>query len=331
MKAGTDFSSAADPLTGAPMTRVGFAATCAMAMSRFRGDPGVVLQTSSGSSGPALVLPRRAADVANTFSRVARHYVARFGEAPRRVALIGGISHQATSEGVDLAGIAIRSFDPEDREGLEGFSPDAISIYPNLMRRLLADDIENLTDLRAIKLGGERVFPSDVARISAMGRDLQILEQFGSTEMPAVALRDHCGGRFCKKFSLSLDRFTFAGASDDGWRPLIVRDNFDGLLADPGGYYDTGDEALWQNGSVIDIRRRGDPANAFFEAAEMLLDTGAVNVQFNNATEEVSVESDVPQPASVEVGGRPYRVRTVERIVRAPSNKLPLLIDARRQ
>lgn len=312
------------------VTRLDLAFECEKVIAALGNSPETILQYSSGTSGTPLVFPRRQSDIVDTFRRVASYFVARHGHLPQRVALVGGISHMEASNKFSLGEIAVESFEPGDWKSIASFDPDAISIYPNLFRELAAAPGINLRSLKAIKLGGERVYQSDVAKAHKRFKGVQVLEQFGSTEMPAIALREHIDGIFNEVFTLDHTRFAFlCDMETDGWQPILVRDNFGDLLVELPGYYDTGDELLIHSGKVCEIRRAGDPANAFFSAMELCLAEGCTNLQFDLGNRLFFYTGNTEIFKPVTVNGVDFVPRKCDSLsFGRNSGKLPVLVSS---
>jgi len=295
------------------------------------GDADVVWQVSSGTSEVPIRVPRARADIEDTFARVARPFVREFGRLPARVALLGGVSHEAVAADGAIGSVVLRSFtvvDALDERGiaaLDAFSPEAVSCYPSVARELVDAPGLVLARLLAIKLGGERVFAADVERLSRRFPGSLLIEQYGSTEAPAVALRVHRGGRRSERFELETGRFSFLLAPGDGWRPLVVRDGCPHAPAALRAFYDTGDEVLVRAGQVVDVRRRGDPAAQYFELADALLAQGCRQVRVDPHRGRLEYTGDVRLPAVLSHAGSTLHAVHAESLPRGSSRKLPLL------
>ncbi|MGH9805679.1 MAG: hypothetical protein ACRD9W_00175 [Terriglobia bacterium] len=307
---------------------------CRAFVSRLTEDPDsvrkkhgeILLQTSSGSTGAPLIVPRLLADVADVFVRASRYFVRRHGHPPKRIAMLGGISHFGAAQHLSFNKVELVAFKAEEKDALRDFSPDVISCYPSILRELLHDKTLHLPDLKAIKLGGEKVFPSDVKKAAVKFAGVQLIEQYGSTEMPAVAFREHGQQELRQGFEFETQRFRIAELGSDGWHELLVQDLWQPLLVRAEGYYRTGDEVLVHDGRVIDIRRIGDKSNAYFGAAEKLLAAGCVNVQFDLDADSLMYVGDAELPERVTANSRWFKTVNVEKIERLDgSNKLPLV------
>lgn len=298
-----------------------------------RGEPveGIVIQQSGGSSGSTpLQLPRTRAEMnwlgGTLLSRYFRHH----GRLPQRVAFVGGISHMAATHRarIDLP-MEVESFTGGELMALDAFDPQVISMYPSFARTLVADPRLRLASLDAVKLGGEPLLPSDLLGLRRRFGAIVVVEQLGSTEMPAVALRTHGPGPDTG-YQLSTDRYDFAFQEHDGWQPLVVRDRFPDRAFPLDGWYDTGDEVQVVGGSIGVLRRRGDPSFVLRGELDALLADGCVNVQIlpREAQLLCSPGSSPPGP-SVTLGGRTLAVRIEPPYRLVDSNKLPLWLDTR--
>ena len=274
----------------------------------------ILLQTSSGSTGEPIIVPRLLADVADVFVRASRYFVRRYGHPPKRIAMLGGISHFGAAQHLSFDKVELVALKADEIGALRKFSPDVVSCYPSILRELLNDRSLRLPDLKAIKLGGERVFSTDVKKTSLKFAGVQLLEQYGSTEMPAVAFREHGKDKSRQGFELETRRFRIADLGLGGWHELLVQDLWEALLVRAEGYYRTGDEVLVRQGRAIDIRRIGDKSNPFFGAAEKLLAAGCVNVQFDLNAGRLMYVGDVDLPRRVKANARWFETLSVDRL-----------------
>lgn len=287
-------------------------------------DPDVVIQVSSGSTGRPLLIPRTRRDVGDIARRVWTPLVERFGRPPARIALIGGISHSQAAMKLDLGEISIRSFEPGAIADLVDFDPVVISCYPSIVRELLRDLPVAMPGLSAFKLGGERIFQADLDKIFCRFPGTVVIEQFGSTEVPAVAVRVLEEGKQ-PPYQLQPERFQYEIAEGDGWHPLLVKDQFEGLLFPIGAFYETGDEVLVEGMDIVEVRRIGDKNAEYYSAAELLLaGDGCINIQFRPDRREV-IFAGSHAPHHVDVNEMQYRVIEGEPVRIKPSNKLPLV------
>ncbi|MDV6235487.1 AMP-binding protein [Leptospira ellisii] len=289
----------------------------------------VIIQASSGSTSEPLLIPRSKADVADIAKRVIRPYVESFRSYPERIALFGGISHTEAAVKLQMGSISMRSFQLEESDRLDEFDPHVVSCYPSVIRELIDDGSVSLSGLKAIKLGGERIYSSDLKKIFQRFPGILLIEQYGSTEMPAVALRTFTNAEDESFYLLQNERFAYQIPLEiDGWHPLVVRDNFPGLLFPIGRFYDMGDDVLCKSGRIVDVRRRGDRSFEFREEVEQLLDLGLTNVQIDTNRAEVfySGASGPGSVGSFSIKGKKYSLlkQKLNRI--HPSNKLPVLV-----
>lgn len=291
---------------------------------RTGGTPeGIVIQVSSGSTGAPLRIPRTREDVGDIATRVATPFVRRFGHAPRRIALIGGISHSEAAAKLGVRSMEMRSFDYPELTGLGEYRPDVISCYPSVLREI--PEVLQDSELKCIKLGGERFFAEDLNRVFAARDDLLVIEQLGSTEMPAVAIRSLTAANRRPSYELQTARFDFIMPTGDGWHPLVVKDRFASLAFRMNDFYDTGDELYWTGNAAYDVRRRNDISNEWFSTIEELLVNGCRTVQIRLTDQTVRFTGS-PLPGVVvlrniefnTVHGMPVRIQ--------PSNKAPLVV-----
>ncbi|MBX3465514.1 MAG: hypothetical protein KF878_01280 [Planctomycetes bacterium] len=295
--------------------------------------PGVVLQQSGGSSGEApLRLPKARAETAWLIDRLAGHHRRVFGEAPRRVAFVGGVTHLQAGrvEGLFPGGVT-RSFRLREWDALVAFQPDLLSCYPSAARDLVVRDAAALGCVRTLKLGGETVLPADRARLLERLPGVLLLEQFGSTEMPCLALRattrDEDTG-----YVLSRDRYAFSfEPPGEGWREVVVRDDLPARAFPIPGWYRTGDEALLDpGGRVLALRRRGDPAAPFLDALDALVRAGCTQVQVDLRDRTLRLEAgpEVRLEREVVLGGVTLAVERGPVYRLKDSNKAPLVLAA---
>ncbi|MBT6145367.1 MAG: hypothetical protein HOH74_08060 [Gemmatimonadetes bacterium] len=299
-----------------------------LALFRQRGHFGddVILQSSSGSSGqPPLLLPRGREDVLDIVTRMTQAHREKLGTTPRRLALLGGISHAEGALKLRIANTEARAFELSDVEELIAFEPDFLSCYPSIARVLVARHAHAFAHLQTIKLGGERVLPSDIDTIFAAWPDILIIEQLGSTELPAVALGAYRRGER-RRLVLQTDRFSFLLTDTPTWQPLVVRDRFPQRLFPIEPYYDSGDEVRVADGCIVEVRRRDDPANAFAADHDRLLRAGCVNVQIDTQSRVVYYDGVTSVDMTQQLDGDDYRMVAGPLTRLRDSNKLPLLI-----
>lgn len=288
----------------------------------------VLIQQTSGSSGaPPLRIPRTKAETNWLGLKLLQHYVQHFGTPPRRVAFLGGISHMEADQKARFDALEIRNFHGTEFAGIDAFDPDALSMYPSFAREIAEDRSLRLSSLRAIKLGGEPILASDLARLFARWPTLAVVEQFGSTEMPGVAFRRFARG-VDSGYLLSTDRFDFA-LEGEGWRPLVVRDRYPQRAFPIEGWFRMDDEVLLEGGAIRDVRRAGDAAFPLRGAIDRLLARGATNVQLFPREGELrySAPPTVALEDWVEIGGGKLRARREPPLRLRDSNKLPLVVD----
>lgn len=260
--------------------------------------PGVVIQHSSGSSGGApLRLPKGPAETAWLVDRLIQHHRRVFGAGPRRVAFVGGVTHLQAGRVQGLfPGGRTRSFRLRDWDALVEFQPDLLSCYPSVARDLVLRSAASLRCVRTLKLGGETVLAADRARLLERLPGVLLLEQFGSTEMPGLAFRaltrDEDSG-----YLLSHDRYAFrfepaTAPGGDGWRELVVRDDFPTRAFPIPGWYRTEDEALLAAQRVLALRRRDDPAAPYLDALDALVRRGVTQVQVDLRARTLRYEAE---------------------------------------
>lgn len=287
-------------------------------------DPDIVIQSTSGSHGKPLLIPRTKADIENVAFRIIAEFKNKYGDASCRIALFGGISHSQAALKYKKTNIEMKTFTLDETAALYEFNPDVLSCYPSIARELIQQN-DSLRNVKMIKLGGERLFPSDVKKIFHAFPGCIIVEQFGCTEMPCVAIRCHDRFTMSQKFNMQTDRYSFLLHDQDGWQPCIVKDNFTDLLFPINHYYNTGDEILIQNGTIMDVRRKNDPVYNYKDEIELLLQK-CINVQIDLKKKTIYYIGRSLLPATVLLKNevfstmrqKPYRLKA--------SNKLTLLL-----
>lgn len=286
----------------------------------------IIVQSTSGSGGKPLLIPRSREDIRDIFKRITRPYLKIYGELPKRIAMLGGISHSQAALKLTVDAVQIRSFALDDLEGLCDFNPDFLSCYPSVVRELMSVLPRRFPALRAVKLGGEHVYDVDLEKLWALDPSLLIIEQLGSTEMPAVAIGTYWKGER-KSLALETGRFSFLLTATEEWQPFIVRDRFASLLFPIDAFYDSGDEVRLVDGQIADIRRRGHPENAFFESVEKLLRQGCINLQMA-PDQKILYYEGAPQlpPVVTLLNGLSYHAQSAPLRRLPDSHKLPLLI-----
>lgn len=287
--------------------------------------PKVIVQSSSGSSGGAILrIPRTPMDIAEVFARTLVPYLQVFPRPPLRIAMIGGVSHTEAALKMDMGGIGFCSFHQTQLAEIEAFDPEVISCYPHIARELYRNPSLKLSSLKAFKLGGEQVLDTDLVLLKERFPGIAIFEQVGSTEMPALAIGVREVGQ-PRKLPLQKKRFSFLSGYAEDWRPLVAQDNLPGLLFPIGAFYDTGDEALYDNDFLYDLRRRGDPDLEFLPLQEELIREGATNSQLDRATGTIHVQGSFTASEKT-FRGTTYRVATGPLIKSARSNKLKFVL-----
>lgn len=284
-----------------------------------------VVQTSSGSSGREPRQVRRSLDdIASIHAIVLSTWLELFDSPPQREALLGGISHGQAASKFRVAGTTFESFGLEERDRLNAYNPHFLSCYPSLVREIVSDPGFALPALRAIKLGGERIFVSDLRKIQTRFPGVPVIEQLGCTERPALAMGVYRQPSDPRRLKLQKHRFTFQKETHEDWQRLVVRDDFPGAAACFPGFYDTGDEVRYEGDFIVDIRRRDAAASHYHAEAERLLALGCTNVQFDLITGELAYLGGPDLPLALLVAGRNWRPvrRAPHRLPR--SNKLPL-------
>ncbi len=286
----------------------------------------MILQVSSGSTGrPVHVVPRTLDDILSIHGIILRTWLTLFSAPPKRVALLGGISHGQAARHLKIGGTQFESFEPHELERLAEFNPQFLACYPSIARELVASPGLKLRDLRALKLGGERLFASDVAKIQARYPGLPVLEQLGSTEMPAVAMGIYRTPVDRRGLELQRQRFSFRLDALTDWQRLVVRDDFSAASA-ARGFLDTGDIVRIEADRIVDIQRGDDPAAPYFVAVERLLVRGCINVQIHRESRVLRYTGDVDLPHSVRLGTLRLTTEATPPLRLSHSNKLPLIV-----
>jgi len=296
--------------------------------------PGYATQSSSGSGGKPLLIVRSLADLKDITFRVLQSYVQHYSLPPQRVALIGGISHLEAAANLNINKTQIRSFElsVDDFNNMAHFDPEVISCYPSVLRSLISEGLSQFKSLKAIKLGGEIIFTADIKKALCQKPNLLIVEQLGSTEMPAVACRTFGSvDEFNNKpYVLQRQRFDFLFEQQSGWVPLIVKDNFLDLKFNIHNYYDTGDEVLLQNGEAFKVRRRDHLLNDYYDLIASLLESDIENLQIDTQNREIFYKGNYPSKQIV-FNSQKYLLTKVENLQRIPvSNKLALVLGSAR-
>lgn len=286
------------------------------------------LQLSSGSSGGRILqVPRTAADIADIFRRVASPFARAVGRLPRRIAFVGGASHESAATTLSYGDIETASFRICQVADIVAFEPDVLATYPNVLREFLDMDRATFPSLLGVKLGGEPVLDADLRRAYAWDPALLVVEQFGSTEMPAVSVGLHRGG-VRSPLELQHDRYTYhltRPADADVWQPLVVEDRFADLLVRLDRPYDTGDEVRCSDRGIVAVRRAGRDLSGWVAAQEQLLAEGCTNVQFDlgsGVLRYCGPRTDLPQRRRINGVDLSTERGPMRRL---PNNKLPLV------
>jgi len=284
---------------------------------------GLIFQASSGSSGgKPLYIPRTFKDILNIHQRIMRSYLKCYDLLPRKIAMFGGISHSQAAIKMEIDNTEIRSFTLEEFSKLEEFNPDVISCYPSIARELINQPNLTLNNLKGIKLGGEVVLDVDLKNIQKRFPNIIVLEQYGSTEMPAIAMG--CYPDFKKNgLELQTDRFDLITELENDFSPIVVKDNFEDLLFKIPGHYNTGDEGIISNGILLEVRRQGSQEYKYRSLCEELLGSGCINIQVNEAKNEIYYQGSITNHF-IDYYGRNFKLieRSLKRI--AASNKMGL-------
>lgn len=295
-------------------------------------DKTIITQSTSGSRNEPLTIPRSYNDVADIIYRFLSYYEIHFGCLPKKIAMLGGISHMKLTSSIQIKDTVIRFFNVDEIPEIVNWKPEIITCYPSILRELIARFSKNLKFIKAIKVGGEKLFPSDCEKIFEIAPHVLIIEQYGSTELPALALRaitqsnfQFDGFHITVPFELQEKRFSYLDIHQEGWHPFIAKDNFPELLFKIDTYYDTGDEALWVNSKPTDFRRRNDKENDYWLSINHLLKAGFTNLQLDLDKLIIISEDNV-------FVGKEYRINDTNFLVRygkpkriLSSNKLPLV------
>lgn len=289
----------------------------------------IILQSSSGVTGEPFLIPRSREDVLDILERCFfAHYRRKYGTLPQRVAMFGGISHAQAALKLKIHGIDIRSFSLEEVDLLDTFEPDMLSAYPSIFRELIEEPSIRLSQLKAVKLGGERIFPADLHKIAERFPGISVMEQLGSTEMPGIATKCHENGVLSTPYILEKGRFSFLFETRDGWQDLIVRDHFPKQLFPIDGFYFIGDEALVVDSRILDVRRKGDVAFNYYPYTDDLLRMGCTNVQWDLANKVLFYSGRIELRNRFSTDTMEFTTVKKTQLKRIhPSNKLPLVIS----
>lgn len=299
-------------------------------------DNPIITQSTSGSRNEPLVIPRHYNDVADIINRFLIYYNNHFNRSPQKVAMLGGISHIMAASSIKVDDIQIKFFDFLEFDKILDWKPEIITCYPSILREMLFKYGNDLKFLKAIKLGGEKLFPSDCEAAFELLPDILIIEQYGSTEMPGLAFRNINRDNFQFRrshitvpFELQVKRFSYLNIHKVGWHPFIAKDNFPELLFKIEDYYDTGDEALWEDNKPIDFRRRCDIENDYWDSINFLLGDKFINLQLD--LENKFIISEHYTSDSIYKFNNTSFVTKKGQLKRvSSSNKLPLIVSVQK-
>ncbi len=296
-------------------------------LTKARLDKSIIIQKTSGSKDQPIYIPRTASDMRDIVLRVLQPYFDHYQDYPARVALTGGVSHTEVALKITIENIKLWDFKLSQLPELDQYDPELLSCYPSVMRELINNKNLKFKSLKAIKLGGEPIFPSDIQKILKRFPGILIIEQYGSTEMPAIALRTFTQSQQNNPYLLQSERFEFLNFEGEGWQPIIVKDHFKELIMPIDRFYDTGDEGLLENNKLMAVRRKNDLLNSYYQDVQQLLVEGCENIQIHLKTKTVNYEAVVDFPANRKVAGKICNMVKggLKRI--EESNKLPLIIQ----
>lgn len=292
-----------------------------------------ILQSTSGSSGPnPLIIPRSFEDITDIGIRVFKQVENYFNIPIKKIAMFGGISHQEAARNQIVGNVKINYYQADQLNELINFNPDIISCYPNILREIIAHKSIHLPALKAFKVGGEKLFKSDLINTFQLFPDVLIVEQYGCTELPALATR-----LFSASTTLSLDfqlvmvpyllhqrRFSFLIPNQNGWHPIIAKDNFDKLLFKIPYFYDSGDEGFWESGKLLAVKRRVDKSHRYDYIIDKLLGCGCTNIQIDESQHKIYYSGKNQMEVEM-IENKEFKL-VKSSLKRLKSNKLPLVI-----
>ena len=286
----------------------------------------LVTQVTSGTrGGRPLLIPRSLDDILEISHRIMRPFSDRYNRLPARVALIGGISHAAAAISLRADGSQMRAFSASDLSSIEEYDPELVSCYPSIIRELVAQGVlAKIRSLKGIKLGGERIFAHDISLLKKRFPGIVLIEQLGSTELPALAVGDYTE-EDSRRLKLQDRRFRFLLRPSDSWQKLIAADGLEGLKFPIPGYFDSGDEVIWNGNFITEIRRQGDPANTYHSALENVYRLGCINLQLDLGERKIYYQSRARMPSDVELNGELFRFEERPLTRLESSHKMPLL------
>lgn len=292
-----------------------------------------VLQSTSGSSGSKpLIIPRSFEDITDIGMRVFKQVDKYYKTSTRRIAMFGGISHEEAARHRIVEGIKINSYRTHQLNELIDFNPEIISCYPSILREIIANYSVKIPALKAIKVGGEKLFNNDLIKTFQRFPNILIIEQYGSTELPALATRLFLASTVLSSdfqlervpYSLHQTRFTFLTPEQDGWYPIIAKDNFNKLLFKIPYFYDSGDDGFWESRKLMVVKRRMDKSQKYYSLIEKLLACGCTNVQINEAEKTIYYSGQISSEIESFQDNEFKRFKSTPK--RLKSNKLPLVI-----
>ncbi len=296
-------------------------------------DNCIITQSSSGSCNEPLLIPRYYNDLADVINRFLGYYVRYFGKQPQKVAMLGGISHIKAASSIKIDGTQIQFFDFLEVPKILDWKPEIITCYPSILREMLYKYGTELNFLKAIKVGGEKLFPADCDNTFKLLPDILIIEQYGSTELPALAFRNITQDNFQSSksqitipFELQEKRFSYLNIHKEGWHPLIAKDNFPELLFKIEDYYDTGDEAFWIEYKPVDFRRRNIIENDYCDSINHLLIENFINLQLDLENRFIITEY-FNSESVFEINNMSFLIKNEQLTRISPSNKLPLIVN----
>lgn len=287
---------------------------------------GIVYQVSSQSGEEeATRIAKSKADILDSYKREVSEYAKIYKALPKKVAMVGGISHFESAAGLqNIREVEIKSFNVRDLEDLKYYNPCVITCYPSVLREILALKLK-LKGLKLIRTGGERLFNTEIKN-TYLQYSVPILEKFGSTEMQGIGYRLHQAGNRSSEIRLQRNRYSFK-KNKNGWHDLIVKDNFKELFFPMDFYYRTGDEALFLNGVAVDFRRKNDPISAYLPLIEELFQKGCINIQIHSHLKNIAYTRNGELPSKITYRGVEFNLTRVQELSRQEtSGKLRLIL-----
>lgn len=293
-------------------------------------DDSVIVQESSGSSkGKPLLIPRSSVDIQNIYMRTLRAYLSHYKSPPKRIAMVGGVSHFQVAKNFEIQGTQFCSFDISDEEKLMAYSPDVLSCYPSIAREIVHHPKWIFPDLKCFKLGGETLLQIDLENINKKFPNIIVVEQLGSTEMPGMGFGVYTDFKL-NGIVPELDRYSFRLTDSDDWQDLSVKDNFKNLLFPIGEFYNQGDEVIFNENRIKAIRRKDHPQNKYLDMITHLFKEGFEQIQIDlkesNIYFEIFSKNKASLPKNISFENQNFSIipRKCERLKH--SNKLPFII-----